>query len=158
MARITVVAVFKPLRPRSHLHSSHLHVFSPPSTASQMLALATILILSAVAFTNGINTLDSFKDLCPPLDNNNALIDAGSFPPDFSSITCFYLDSAACTYSFAVRSILSPFICTTLIYLLHLSVDVRTECLPDVPLPGELHILVSACPQRGDRHRRYLQR
>ncbi|KAJ7839653.1 hypothetical protein B0H13DRAFT_2417663 [Mycena leptocephala] len=51
-----------------------------------------ILILSAVAFTNAINTLDSFKDLCPPLDNNNALIDAGSFPqtsrvlPAFTSI------------------------------------------------------------------------
>ncbi|KAJ7917607.1 hypothetical protein B0H13DRAFT_1870075 [Mycena leptocephala] len=73
-----------------------------------------ILILSAVAFTNAINTLDSFKDLCPPLDNNNALIDAGSFPPDFSSITCFYLDSAACTYSFALTS--GPSACPTSLF------------------------------------------
>ncbi|KAJ7899697.1 hypothetical protein B0H13DRAFT_1883784 [Mycena leptocephala] len=79
-----------------------------------MLSLATILILSAVAFTNAINTLDSFKDLCPPLDNNNALIDAGSFPPDFSSITCFYLDSAACTYSFALTS--GPSACPTSLF------------------------------------------
>jgi hypothetical protein len=85
-----------------------------------MLSLATILLFSAaVALTNAVGAPGrrDFKDVCPPVDINNAVIDSGAFSPDFSNITCFYVDSAVCTYSFTVRSILSPFFCANLIYL-----------------------------------------
>ncbi|KAJ7460251.1 hypothetical protein FB451DRAFT_1371723 [Mycena latifolia] len=77
-------------------------------TRCEMLSLALLLLSAGV--TNTIATprrRDDFKNVCPILDINNAVVVSGSFSPDFSIITCSYTDSAVCSYSFATSQLTS---------------------------------------------------